>query len=230
MTALPHTSRHDPVAHDPDEAYGERRWPMAAAVIAAAILTALSPDRLVPGPRWLLPAVECLLLLALMFSDPGRISRRSRQLRRLSIALVCVLVATATWATGVLVHELVVGGPVTDDASELLETAGLVWLNTIVAFALLFWELDTEGAAARARHTGPPRDFAFPQQLNPDIAPGWRPRFGDYLYLGLTNSIAFSPTDAMPLSRLAKASMAIQSVISLALLTLVVARAVNIFN
>jgi hypothetical protein len=230
VTALPETSANDPADADPYEADGEHRWPMAAAVLAAAVLTALAPDRLVPGPRWLLPVVECALLVALIFRDPGRISRRSRQLRRLSIALVCVLVATAMWATGVLVHELIVGGPVTNDANELLETATLVWLNTIIAFALLFWELDTEGAAARARHTGPPRDFGFPQQLNPDIAPGWRPRFGDYLYLGLTNSIAFSPTDAMPLSRLAKASMAIQSVISLALLTLVVARAVNIFN
>jgi hypothetical protein len=73
--------------------------------------------------------------------------------------------------------------------------------------------------------------FAFPQQLNPDLAPpGWRPRFIDYLYLGFTNAIAFSPTDTMPLAPWAKVAMAIQSMISLAILGLVVARAVNVFT
>ena len=77
--------------------------------------------------------------------------------------------------------------------------------------------------------TNPHPDFAFPQQLNPQLAPGWRPRFGDYLYLALTNSVAFSPTDAMPLTMCAKGSMGLESLISLAILSLVVARAVNVF-
>ena len=74
-------------------------------------------------------------------------------------------------------------------------------------------------------------DFAFPQQINPDLAPaGWRPRFVDYLYLGFTNATAFSPTDAMQLAPWAKIAMTVQSLISLALLGLVIARAVNLFT
>jgi len=96
---------------------------------------------------------------------------------------------------------------------------------------LLYWELDGGGAAARAHE--PPRypDLAFPQQLNPIIGPpDWRPRFVDYVYLSFTNSTAFSPTDVMPLVPWAKLAMAVQATISLAILGLVIARAVNLFS
>jgi uncharacterized membrane protein len=100
-----------------------------------------------------------------------------------------------------------------------------------LAFALLFWELDGGGAAARAHRTRDRLDLAFPQQINPHVAaPDWQPRFIDYLYLGFTNATAFSPTDVMPLAPWAKITMAIQSVISLAILGLVIARAVNVFT
>jgi hypothetical protein len=66
--------------------------------------------------------------------------------------------------------------------------------------------------------------------MNPELAPvGWRPRFVDYLYLAFTNATAFSPTDAMPLAPWAKLVMMVQSVSSLAILGLVIARAVNVF-
>jgi hypothetical protein len=74
-------------------------------------------------------------------------------------------------------------------------------------------------------------DLAFPQQLNPEVAPaGWRPRFVDYLYLGLTASTAFSPPDVFPLAPWAKIAMGAQALISLAVLGLVIARAVNVFT
>jgi uncharacterized membrane protein len=74
-------------------------------------------------------------------------------------------------------------------------------------------------------------DLAFPEQLNPLAAPpGWRPELFDYLYLGFTNATAFSPTDVMPLSRWAKLAMAVQAIGSLAILGLVIARAVNILK
>jgi hypothetical protein len=74
-------------------------------------------------------------------------------------------------------------------------------------------------------------ELGFPQLLNPHVAPpGWRPRFVDYLYLGFTNATAFSPTDVMPLVPWAKVAMALQSVISLTILGLVIARAVNVFS
>jgi hypothetical protein len=98
-------------------------------------------------------------------------------------------------------------------------------------FALLYWELDSGGAAARAHGLAAAPDLAFPQQLNPELAaPGWRPRFHDYLYVGLTSSTAFSPTDVMPLAGWAKLAMSVQSLVSLSVLGLVVARAVNVLS
>src|SRR4029079_13047843 len=115
-------------------------------------------------------------------------------------------------------------------ASELLQAGTIVWASNNIAFALLYWELDGGGAAARAHDLPVAHGFAFPQQLNPAVGPpDWRPRFIDYLYLGFTNATAFSPTDAMPLAPWAKISMTGQSLISLALLALVIARAVNLF-
>ena len=103
--------------------------------------------------------------------------------------------------------------------------------RTASCSALLYWELDGEGPAARLYRTRPYPDFAFPQHLNPDVAPpGWRPLFVDYLYLGYTTRVAFSPTDAMPVARWAKGAMAIQATISILILSLVIARAVNIFQ
>ena len=214
-----------------DEVSGESRWPMAGAVLAAMVLTILLPDAARLGPQWLLPFIEGVLLVAVIAGDPGKINRRTRWLRALSIVLVSVLVLGALWATLQLIDDLIHGGAVTNSASELLEAGTIVWVSNNIAFALLYWELDGGGAAARAYHLPTHYGFAFPQQLNPGIAsPGWRPRFIDYLYLGFTNATAFSPTDAMPLAPWAKIAMAVQAFVSLAILGLVIARAVNVFT
>jgi hypothetical protein len=210
---------------------GEARWPMVGAVLAAIVLTILLPDAVRVGPRWLLPVVEGLLLVILIVGDPVRISRRSAQLRWISIALVSVLVLTTLWSTALLIRDLIEGGPETSSAGDLLAAGSTIWLSNIIAFSLLYWELDGGGAAARAHRIPRHDDFAFPQHSNPHLAtPGWRPRFVDYLYLGFTNATAFSPTDVMPLAPWAKMTMAVQSVISIAILGLVVARAVNVFT
>ena len=222
---------NDRPEQDDDAGVGEARWPMAGAVLAAMALTILLPDDLRPGPGWLLPLIEGLLLVALVAGDPGRINRRSRELRALSIVLVSVLVFSSLWATVLLIDDLIHGGTETNSASDLLQAGAIVWVSNNIAFALLYWELDGGGAAARAHNPVGHADFGFPQQLNPRIArPSWRPRFIDYLYLGFTNATAFSPTDVMPLAPWAKIAMTVQSLISLAILGLVVARAVNIFT
>ena len=214
-----------------DGVVGEPRWPMAGAVLAAIILSILLPGAERLGPQWLFPLVEGVLLVAVITGDPGKINRRSRWLRALSIVLVSVLVLGALWATGQLVDDLIHGGAVTNSASELLEAGTIVWASNNIAFALLYWELDGGGAAARAHNLPTAHGFAFPQQLNPGIGPpDWRPRFIDYLYLGFTNATAFSPTDAMPLAPWAKIAMAIQAIVSLGILGLVIARAVNVFT
>jgi hypothetical protein len=204
---------------------------MAGAVLAAIVLTILLPAAIRVGPRWLLPFIEGVLLVILIVGDPGRISRRSRELRTVSIVLVAVLVLATLWSTGQLIDDLIHGGPETNSASELLAAGTAIWFSNIIAFALLYWEVDGGGAAARAQQVPDHTDFAFPQQLNPRLArPGWRPLFVDYLYLGYTNATAFSPTDVMPLAPWAKMTMAVQSFISIAILGLVIARAVNVFT
>ena len=209
----------------------EARWPMAGAIVAAIVLTVLMPDYIRLGPEWVLPSIEALLLVAVVAVDPGSITRRSRELRMLSIGLVSVLVIGALWSTLLLIDDLIHGGPETISAGELLEAGSIVWVSNNIAFALLYWELDGGGAAARAHQLPTHYGFAFPQQLNPRIAsPDWRPRFIDYLYLGFTNATAFSPTDAMPLAPWAKIAMALQAFVSLAILGLVIARAVNVFT
>ncbi|MGW6846826.1 hypothetical protein [Streptomyces sp. NPDC054958] len=221
---------HEPTERaEQHESFGESRWPMASAVLAAMVLTLLLPDDLRMAPRWVLPVVEGVLLLALIAGDQGRIDRRSTFLRAVAITLVGALALSAVWSTVRLVDDLVHGGPETGSASSLLQAGSTVWVGTILAFALLYYELDSGGAAARAHRMPPTPALAFPQQISPELgAAGWRPRFIDYLYLGLTNATAFSPTDVMPLAPWAKAVMSVQALISLLILGLVVARAVNV--
>ncbi len=212
-------------------ARAERRWPMAFTLVLAMAVPLLLPARFSLGPRWAAPAVEALLLVAIVAGDRGRIDRRSAVGRVLSLGLVAVLVADAAGVTGRLVVDLVEGGPETDSATELLKIGFLVWLYTIIAFSFLYWVLD--GGGPESRFLAPPEflDFAFPEQLNPGVRPhGWRPEFFDYLYLGFTDATAFSPTDVMPLARWGKLAMTAQAVCSLMILGLVIARAVNIFK
>jgi hypothetical protein len=209
----------------------EKRWPMAVTLVLAMAVPLALPARFSLGPSWAVPAVEVLLLAAIVAIDWGRIDRRSAAGRALSLALVAVLAADAAGVTGRLITDLVEGGPEANSATDLLGTGFLVWLYTIIAFAFVYWTLDGGGPESRFLALPGFPDLAFPEQLNPGVAaPGWRPEFFDYLYLGFTNATAFSPTDVMPLARWAKLAMTVQAVASLMILGLVIARAVNIFK
>jgi hypothetical protein len=114
---------------------------------------------------------------------------------------------------------------------QLLLKAVAVWGTNVVAFGLWFWAFDRGGPVRRLRPNPRPPDFQFPQMENPELAePNWQPELVDYLYVSFTNSIAFSPTDSMPLSRRAKLLMLAESSISALTILLVAARAVNIFK
>jgi len=204
---------------------------MALAILVALGLTLIRPGDVRVTPKWLLPAVELLLLGVLIVRDPGRIDRRATGLRVVSIIVVGLLVLDALAATVHLIVVLIEGGHMTSSAGTLLEAGVVVWVSNVIVFSLLYWELDSGGSAARFQGGARYPDLAFPQQLSPEIAPpGWRPQFIDYLYLGLTASTAFSPTDVMPVAPWAKVAMGCQSLISLAVLGLVIARAVNVLN
>jgi hypothetical protein len=209
----------------------ERRWPLLGALAVVIVMPLLLPARFSLGPNWIIPAVDALLLAAILVADRAHDDRRPALARVLSLVLMVVLVAEAAGVTARLVIDLIEGGPETNSATDLLSVGFGVWVYTILAFAFLYWVLDGGGPDVRLWTPPAYPDLAFPEQLNPVVAPpGWRPQFFDYLNLGFTNATAFSPTDVMPLARWAKAAMAIQAAGSLAVLGLVIARAVNILQ
>jgi hypothetical protein len=220
---------------DQERPFVEPRWPIALAVsfylALMIVLRIYEPDRPTLGTRWLVPAIMGGLLVALLLADPARIEGRARWLRRLAGLLLLALAAVAFAATAMLIADLVRGQHVTESASALLTSGALIWLGNCLVFGLLYWHFDSGGPLARFRGEHAYRDFAFTQHVSPELAPeGWRPQYVDYLILGLTTSTAFSPTDVMPVAVWAKLTMALQSLISLAVLGLVIARAVNVFS
>jgi hypothetical protein len=216
-------------------ARAESRWPPAVAILVFVVVNVgvrlWLPAEHVIGLPWLVPAVELVLLGVLLASDPLGVDRRSRWFRRASIGLVLLLVAAALWATVILIDHLINGAPQTNSAGFLLASGVQVLIGNNLAFALLYWQFDSGGPLARLERTTRYPDFAFPQHLNPGLAPpGWRPIFVDYLYLGFTDSTAFSPTDVMPLVPWAKSAMTLQATVSFVVIGLVVARAVNVLT
>jgi hypothetical protein len=109
---------------------------------------------------WLVPAVEGLLVVVILFSDPGNLARRRDALRRAAVTLVVVLVAAALWSTTLLIYDLIKGTGVTQSATELLASGSLIWLGNNLAFALLYWLIDSGGPVARSE-LDRPIDFAF---------------------------------------------------------------------
>lgn len=216
---------------------GERRWPPALAVVVAAVAYALLPESLLFAPRFVIPAVEVLLLVATVLVNPVRLTRETRWSRTVSAGLAALIIVTNLVALGMLVAattEPSTGG------GELLVAAMQVWLTDVVGFALLYWELDRGGPVARRekrRDDLPPADWRFSQDEDRDtvaevavgssVRAGWVPVFVDYLYVSLTNSSAFSPTDTMPLTSRAKLLMGVEATAALLTTLLIVARAVG---
>ena len=177
-----------------------------------------------PWWAWLLLATPALLLIVSLLVaplaelSPGRV-------RNVGVALLGLLVASDAVGVGVLLAALAGSSAASLSSGELLAHGAVVWLTNIITFGLLFWILDEGGPLLRAEHGRRDPDLQFPQDSVQ--RPGWTPRLSDYLYVSLTNAIAVSPTDTMPLTRRAKGLMAIESLISYAVVILVVARAVN---
>jgi uncharacterized membrane protein len=209
---------------------GEPRLPVSLAVLATLAIELLLPARVANHPRWLLAGLAAVLLIGIVAANPKRIDRPSRRLRAASLLLIAVLSAANLASIARLIIDLINAQGIRDPAT-LLSTGGAIWLTNIIVFSLWYWELDRGGPVARAVAPGLYPDFLFPQMANPEIAPvHWEPTFVDYLYTAFTNATAFSPTDVMPMSRWAKLAMMLQTAISLSVVVLVIARAVNILQ
>ena len=183
-----------------------------------------------PGWVWLIPvAPEAALLLALAWSEPRHRLEQLGHRRTAALALVAVITTANMLALIALIASLLSAQE--KSGGELLLKGVTIWGTNVITFGLLFWEFDRGGPIRRRAAHPPPRDFQFPQDENPALAePDWHPRLADYVYVAFTNAIAFSPTDAMPLTRRVKMMMLVESAISATTVLLVAARAVNILR
>jgi hypothetical protein len=217
----------------------ESRWEAAPAVglvIAMQLLLALVSRAqhwtlwIFPWWVWLIPVVpEALLLVPLAWQRPRHRLEQLGQRRTVAIALLAVV----SFANAVLLLAVIASLVRGDEKSgaQLLLKAVTVWTTNVIAFGLWYWAFDRGGPVRRLQPDPPAPDFQFPQLENPQLAShGWQPELIDYVYVSFTNSIAFSPTDAMPLSRWAKLLMLAESALSSVTVLLVAARAVNIFK
>ena len=209
---------------------GEPRWPVSLAVVVAIALQLVLPYRVAFRPRWLLPTMQGLMLIGIIAANPKRIDKESTRLRGATIALIAVSTLANAWSAGRLVLHLV-EGTLKQSPARLLMTGAAIWITNVIVFSLWYWECDRGGPAGRRNAERRYPDFLFAQMQAPELSPpDWEPGFADYLFLSFTNASAFSPTDVLPLSRLAKMTMMLQAGVSLSTVALVVARAVNVLK
>jgi uncharacterized membrane protein len=151
-------------------------------------------------------------------------------MRALAVSLIGMLVIANAVSLAELVRNIFVGVSVINPV-DLLLVGIVLWVVNIAIFALVYWELDGDGPDMRADGYRDFPDLVFPQQQSDQqrLAPvNWKPTFPDYVYVSLTAATAFSPTDAMPYSKRVKLVMGVESTMSLAIVAMIVARAINI--
>lgn len=214
---------------------GEPRLPMALAVVTIAVVSILIPEgfRIADTKIWIYPAMLMILLGVLIVGDPGRIDREQRWLRvTTSVLIGIIIVGSAVSAVRLVVGIIVHADPKAPpwlNSPQVLEVGAFVLITNIIGFALLFWHLDAGGPAARAHQRPEPRRaFVWPEQSLPELeGTGWYPQFIDYLALSFNTCTAFSPTDVSAVKRWAKLVMLAESTVSLTLVALVIASAIN---
>jgi hypothetical protein len=208
----------------------EPLWHVQLGVIFALLLQLLLPNELVAGPKYVLAFLEAILLVLLLFTTPRKPIFKSVLRRVNAITLLALTSAANIYSVGRLASQLLHGGVITNGSSLLLASIN-IYLTNIIVFGLWYWEIDGGGHGIRQSKQLHERDFMFPQQATPRLAPiAWEPTFIDYLYVSVTNASAFSPTDTMPLTHRSKLLMTVQALVSLVTIALVVSRAVNILH
>jgi len=223
------------------KARAEHRWPAVVALLVALALYASLPSMFFPPLRYIVVGLGLILLVPLIIANPTHFTKQTKLTRILSLGQAAILLVANQIALVQLVIELVSAGK--QDGPALLLAALQVWITNVIVFALLYWELDRGGPVTRTRSTRkslPWADFRFPQDEDHDaveevaarssIKDDWTPSFVDYLYFSSSNSMAFSPTDTMPLSHRAKALMLVESFAGFVMLALVIARAVSLLG
>ena len=213
-------------------ARGERWWPVALAILAAAFLHLVLPVKYRAAPTWVVLVVVLALLAALIIGDPGRIDRQKTWLRVLTGAVIAFLTVANLVAAARLVHDIISNNKLfANNATGLLAAGGVIWATNVIAFGLWYWDLDRGGAAARAHHPDANPAFVFPEMADTEyVSAGWVPTFVDYLALAFWTSTSFGPADTSPIKPWAKLLMIVEAGVSLVIGALVIARAINILQ
>jgi uncharacterized membrane protein len=189
----------------------------------------LLSDRLVIGPRWIVPALVVMLLIPLTIRRHRR-PDDATWIRRLAIAMVVVITVANVLSVVLLIHHVFYSTR-NIDGLGLLYSAASIWTTNVIVFGLWFWELDRGGPHVRAGADRGPPDLQFPQMTvsQPD-SDEWHPRFFDYLYTSFANGTSFAPADAMPLTGSMKAIFASEALISFITIAIIAGEAINILH
>jgi hypothetical protein len=208
----------------------ESATPVRIAVLAVMAQQVAIPRAYTMVPRWPLLVLEVLLLAALLAINPRVMSRRTRFGRYATWVLLAAITVDNT-LSAIVLNARIISGEVSNNAAVLLGSGAAIFGTNVIVFGIWYWELDRGGPFARHAGERPYPDFLFPQMTTPHVSkPDWRPTFVDYLYVSVTNVMAFSPTDTMPLARWAKALMTVQAMVALSTAALVISRAVNVLG
>ena len=198
------------------------------ALFLAVVLQMVPNQSLVVGPKYIIAGLELLLVFGIGITTHNRQSQASHWRRNIALFLIALISLANTTSMFLVARGLIVGTNIS--GRSLIASAGAIFITNIIIFSLWYWELDSPGLTGLRRHNTKPQ-FDFPQMESKVAeAQGWEPSYGDYLYVSTTNATAFSPTDTMPFTHMAKLLMGLQSLISLIAVVLVTARAVNILG
>jgi branched-subunit amino acid transport protein len=220
----------------------ESRWPAAGTIFVALLLYALLPSSFPPALRYGVAAVGLALMVPALAINPLSAQGQKSWSRPVAIVLSLVL-AIANEVDLVFLLARLLQPASEKEAPILLLAAVQVWVVNIISFAYIFWQLDRGGPVVRAeskRDALPEADFRFPQDENFDAVDevavsasrrsGWTANFIDYLYYSLSNAMAFSPPDAVPLTNRMKILTGVEALGAYVLLVLVIARAVSLLG
>jgi hypothetical protein len=210
----------------------EPRWPVVLAILGMLIILAELPQRIRLVPAWA-PYVVCFIALAPIAAVALSSGKAFwlRVERRITLCF-CVVTGVSTVVNLVNLFDYMVHRSNEISGLQLLASSVAMWVSNLLAFSLLYWQIDRGGPDARANESSKRPDWLFPQQEAPaeDVPFAWRPTFVDYLFLAYCTSTAFSPTGLLPLTPRAKVLMMLQSTISLVTIVLVASRAINILG
>jgi uncharacterized membrane protein len=211
---------------DAVDSYIQHHVPRMSFIISVLIiggLFSILSQNIASGLSWIVFAIAFILLIPLLISI---LRRNHDQIRMITLTILAVVTIGLIGSVVYLIYSLFTHSA---HGTTLFRDAAILWVTNVAVFAICYWEIDQGGPMRRHHKPAQPIDLFFPQMVtNSPRWKTWKPTYIDYLFFAFNTSTAFSPTDTMVLSRRAKLLIMTQSVISLVILAVLAARAINI--